>query len=212
MPVDTGPIVSPIVFLTGSGHVILGTDAPVIPDDAGRVLLPLARAAIATQLGLSCTASEDPPWLKMSGACFITLMLGSRLRGCIGTLRAHRALVEDVKANAVAAAFRDPRFPPLAAGELSSMALEISVLSALEPLRFSGEPDALRQLRVGVDGVVFEYGHHTGTFLPQVWEDFKEPTDFLAHLKYKAGLPPDFWDEEVRLLRYTVHKWRETEL
>ena len=56
---------------------------------------------------------------------------------------------------------------------------------------------------------LFEYGHHTSTFLPQVWEDLKEPTDFLAHLKYKAGLPPDFWDKEVRLSRYTVFKWRE---
>ena len=206
MPVDAGPLlVDP-----GRGQVVPG--AQPLPPDAGNVLLPLARAAIATQLGLSHAASEDLPWLKTSGACFITLMLASRLRGCIGTLRAHRALVEDVKANAVAAAFRDPRFPPLAAGEFSSMALEVSVLSALEPLRFADEPDALRQLRAGVDGVVFEYGHHTGTFLPQVWEDFKEPSDFLAHLKYKAGLPPDFWDGEVRLSRYTVHKWREADL
>ncbi len=205
MPVDSGPV----VYHSGSGYIVLSAGTQALPQDAGHVLLPLARAAIATQLGLSHTASEDLPWLKSSGACFITLTLGSRLRGCIGTLRAHRALVEDVKANAVAAAFRDPRFPPLAAGEFSSVALEISVLSALEPLRFSDEPDALRQLRAGVDGVVFEYGHHTGTFLPQVWEDFREPSDFLAHLKYKAGLPPDFWDEEVRLLRYTVHKWRE---
>jgi len=203
MPVD----LSPLFLDSGPGHVAQG--AQELPQDAGRVLLPLARAAIATQLGLSHAASEDLPWLKMSGACFITLTLGSRLRGCIGTLRAHRALIEDVKANAVGAAFRDPRFPPLAAGEFSSVALEISVLSALEPLRFSDEPDALRQLRAGVDGVVFEYGHHTGTFLPQVWEDFREPSDFLAHLKYKAGLPPDFWDVEVRLSRYSVFKWRE---
>ena len=203
MPVDSGPVVY------GPGSGLRSGGAQALPQDAGHVLLPLARAAIATQLGLSHTSSEDLPWLKSSGACFITLTLESRLRGCIGTLRAHRALAEDVKANAVAAAFRDPRFPPLAAGEFSSVALEISVLSALEPLRFSDEPDALRQLRAGVDGVVFEYGYHTGTFLPQVWEDFKEPTDFLAHLKYKAGLPPDFWDAEVRLLRYTVHKWRE---
>jgi AmmeMemoRadiSam system protein A len=206
MPVD----LSTLFFESGPGHVAQGAQA--LPQDAGHVLLPLARAAIAAQLGLSHTASEDLPWLKTSGACFITLTLGSRLRGCIGTLRAHRALVEDVKANAVAAAFRDPRFPPLGSGEFSSVALEISVLSALEPLRFSDEPDALRQLRAGVDGVVFEYGYHTGTFLPQVWEDFKEPSDFLAHLKYKAGLPPDFWDAEVRLLRYTVHKWRESDL
>ncbi|MGH8621291.1 MAG: AmmeMemoRadiSam system protein A, partial [Burkholderiales bacterium] len=204
----------------GSGRVDLGADAPAtpaepagtLPGDAGDVLLPLARAAIATQLGLSHAANHDPPWLKSSGASFITLMLGGKLRGCVGTLRAHRALVEDVKANAVAAAFRDPRFPPLESGEFSLVALEISVLSALEPLRFSDEPDALRQLRAGVDGVVFEYGHHTGTFLPQVWEDFKEPSDFLAHLKYKAGLPPDFWDREVRISRYTVLKWREADL
>jgi AmmeMemoRadiSam system protein A len=203
MPVDS----SPLFVESGPGHVAQVTQE--LPQDAGHVLLPLARAAIAIQLGLSHTASDDLPWLKTSGACFITLMLEGRLRGCIGTLRAHRALVEDVKANAVAAAFRDPRFPPLGSGEFSSVALEISVLSALEPLRFSDEPDALRQLRTGVDGVVFEYGHHTGTFLPQVWEDFGEPSDFLAHLKYKAGLPPDFWDIEVRLLRYTVNKWRE---
>lgn len=206
MPADPGPL----VFDLGPAHAMRGAQA--LPPDAGSVLLTLARAAIAAQLGLSYAASENEPWLKSSGASFITLMLGSKLRGCIGTLRAHRALLEDVKANAVAAAFRDPRFPPLAAGEFSAVALEISVLSPLEPLRFSDEPDALRQLRAGIDGVVFEYGHHTGTFLPQVWEDFKDPSDFLAHLKYKAGLPPDFWDAEVRLSRYTVFKWRESEL
>jgi AmmeMemoRadiSam system protein A len=209
MPVEPGPTVSPFAFLTGSGFSPPG-DQPW-PADAGRVLLPLARAAIAAQLGLSHAASDDSPWLKASGASFITLMLSGKLRGCIGTLRAHRALAEDVTANAVAAAFRDPRFPPLGAGEFSGVALEVSVLSALEPLRFTDERDALGQLRAGIDGVVFEYGHHTGTFLPQVWEDFREPADFLAHLKYKAGLPPDFWDAEVRLLRYTVSKWRESD-
>jgi len=182
------------------------------PPDAGRVLLPLARSAIAAQLGLSQAAQEDRPWLKQQGACFITVTRDQKLRGCIGTLRAHRALDEDVRANAVAAAFRDPRFAPVDANELAAIALEISVLSALEAIRFADEPDALKQLRAGVDGVVFEYGHHTGTFLPQVWEDIKEPTDFLAHLKYKAGLPPDFWDKDVKLSRYTVSKWRESEL
>jgi hypothetical protein len=203
MPVDSGPI----VFLNGSDLVAQGVQA--VPPDAGRALLPLARAAIAAQLGMSHAVHEDLPWMKASGASFITVMLGGKLRGCVGTLRAHRTLAEDVKANAVAAAFRDPRFPPLEAGEFSGVALEVSVLSALEPLSFTDEPDALRQLRAGIDGVVFEYGHHTGTFLPQVWEDFREPSDFLAHLKYKAGLPPDFWDTEVRLSRYTVFKCRE---
>ena len=210
MPVDAGPIVTPFVFPTGPGQVVPG-DSPALPDNAGRVLLPLARAASADWLGLSQPASEDAPWLKRDGASFITLKREGRLRGCIGTLRAHRTLVEDVKANAVAAAFRDPRFTPLTADEFAGVAVEISVLSGLESLRFTDEQDALRQLRAGVDGVVFQFGHHSGTFLPQMWEDYKEPADFLAHLKYKAGLPPDFWDSEVKLARYTVHKWRENE-
>lgn len=209
MPVDGGPIVTPFVFLTGSGHVVLSPDSPALPADAGEVLLPLARAAIAGQLGLSRTASEEASWLKSEGASFITLKREGRLRGCIGTLRAHRTLLDDVKANAVAAAFRDPRFKPLTPDEYTGLSVEISVLSELEQLRFADEPDALRQLRVGVDGVVFQFGHHHGTFLPQVWEDYKEPAEFLAHLKYKAGLPPDFWDSEVKLARYIVHKWRE---
>ena len=203
MPVDAGPLlVDP-----GRGQVVPG--APPLPPDAGNVLLPLARAAIASQLGLNRAAREDLPWLREQGACFITLMQGDTLRGCIGTLRAHRALADDVKANAAAAAFRDPRFPPLAAAELGAVALEISVLSALEPMPCADEPDALKQLRAGVDGVVLEYGHHSSTFLPQVWDNFREPAEFLAHLKYKAGLPPDFWDPGLKLSRYSVSKWRE---
>ena len=210
MPVDAGPIVTPFVFLTGSGHVVLSSgDDSGLPANAGTVLLRLARAAIAGQLGLSHAAAEDAPWLKREGASFITLKREGRLRGCIGTLRAHRVLGEDVKANAVAAAFRDPRFKPLTAEDYAGLSVEISVLSALEQLRFADERDALSQLRVGVDGVIFQSGHHHSTFLPQVWEDYREPAEFMAHLKYKAGLPPDFWDSEVKLARYTVHKWRE---
>ena len=206
MPVDPGPT----VFSSGSGRVIPGADAPEsLPGDAGRVLLPLARTAIANQLGLSRQENEGPQWLWRQGACFITLTRDAKLRGCVGTLRAHRALADDVEANAVAAAFRDPRFPPITIEEFATVALEISVLSALEPMRFDDELHALGQLRRGIDGLVFEYGHHSSTFLPQLWEDFKEPTEFIAHLKYKAGLPPDFWDQEVRLSRYTVFKWRE---
>jgi AmmeMemoRadiSam system protein A len=182
------------------------------PQDAGSVLLPLARAAIARELGKAHPAAADAPWLREQGACFITLKQEEKLRGCIGTLRAHRALAEDVRANAVAAAFRDPRFKPLSVTEFESVEVEISLLSPLEPMTFADEQDALAQLRVGQDGVVFEYGYHSSTFLPQVWEDLKEPMEFIAHLKYKAGLPPDFWDREVKLMRYTVSKWREADI
>jgi AmmeMemoRadiSam system protein A len=177
--------------------------------DAGPILLAIARAAIARELGVSSSAPEDADWLREPGACFVTLRQGEKLRGCIGTLKAHRALGEDLKSNAVAAAFRDPRFKPLTREELDRTKVEVSLLSALEPVSFQDEASALAQLRPGVDGLVFEYGHHQSTFLPQVWEDLPEPAEFVATLKQKAGLPPDFWESGVKLARYTVSKWSE---
>ena len=177
--------------------------------DAGSVLLAIARATIARELGRTAPALEDAGWLREPGACFITLRQDERLRGCIGTLRAHRPLIDDVKANAIGAAFRDPRFQPLALPELEQTRLELSLLSALESVRFENEEHALSQLRPGIDGIVFEYGHHQSTFLPQVWEELPEASEFLANLKHKAGLPPDFWRPEVKLTRYTVSKWCE---
>jgi len=177
--------------------------------EMGGVLLPIARAAIARELSRSLPAAEDAEWLRKIGACFVTLQQGERLRGCIGTLKAHRPLLDDVKANARSAAFRDPRFPPLAADELDRTTVSVSVLSGLETITFQHEEQALSQLRPGVDGIVFEYGHHHSTFLPQVWENVPDPAEFMATLKQKAGLPPDFWDAEVKLARYTVSKWSE---
>jgi AmmeMemoRadiSam system protein A len=181
-----------------------------LPENAGSILLPLARAAIAAQMGTTLAASDDAGWLRANGAAFVTLMHAGRLRGCIGTLEAHRALGEDVKANAVAAAFRDPRFKPLDKREFDHLSVEVSVLSAIETIVFRDEDDALAQLHPEIDGVIFEYGHHRSTFLPQVWADFRDSRVFLGNLKYKAGLPPDFWDPTVRLSRYRVSKWSES--
>ena len=177
-----------------------------------KVLLPIARASIAASLGRVHHADEKATWLQEKGACFVTLMQQGELRGCIGTLEAHRPLLQDVKANAHAAAFRDPRFVPLAAVELDKTEVEISLLSAMSPMQFSGERDALNQLKPGIHGVVFEYGRYRSTFLPQVWEQLPNVVDFMAHLKYKAGLAPDFWAEEVRLFCYTVSKWKESDV
>ena len=181
-----------------------------LPESAGSILLALARAAIAAKFGVLLAAHDDHEWLRGAGASFITLTYADKLRGCIGTLEAHRALGEDVKANAIAAAFKDPRFQPLSASEFETVSVEVSVLSRLETVAFRDEDHALEQLRPGIDGVIFEYGHHRSTFLPQMWQDFRDPRLFMSHLKYKAGLPPDFWDPTVKLSRYTVNKWRES--
>lgn len=183
----------------------------MLPIDAGIVMLPIARASIATALGRSASANEDAPWLQEAGACFVTLMRHGQLRGCIGSLEARRCLLADVKSNAVAAAFHDPRFPALSEQELDDTNIEVSVLSPPQALQFSSEADALAQLRPGMDGIVFLCGQARSTFLPQVWEQLPDRTAFLAQLKRKAGIASDFWSDDVRLQRYTVNKWRESD-
>ncbi len=177
--------------------------------ELGDVLLTLARAAIGDRLGVAAGAAPSHAALAADGATFVTLRMGGELRGCIGTLEAHRALGADVRANAVAAAFRDPRFTPLTFGEFTATAIEVSVLGRSEPLPAVDERDALARLRPGVDGVILACGHRRATFLPQVWEQLPDPRAFLAALKRKAGLPDDFWDARVTLARYAVVKYAE---
>jgi AmmeMemoRadiSam system protein A len=179
--------------------------------DKGRILLPIARAEISRVLNVPRAADETAPWLSEHGACFVTLTQAGELRGCIGSLQAHRPLLADVKSNAVSAALRDPRFTPLTVEELDITNVEISLLSESQEMQVRDEADALEQFRPNVDGIIFEYGRYRSTFLPQVWESLAQPRDFLAMLRRKAGLPDDFWDTGVKLSRYSVTKWSESE-
>ena len=180
-------------------------------DAQGAVLLPIARAAISQVLSVPYAADETAPWLSEHGACFVTLTQDGKLRGCIGSLQAHRPLLTDVKNNAVSAALRDPRFSPLTANELDITTIEVSLLSATQEMNIRDEADALAQMRPNVDGIIFEFGKYRSTFLPQVWEDIAQPRRFLGMLRRKAGLPEDFWADGVKLSRYTVTKWSEEE-
>jgi AmmeMemoRadiSam system protein A len=179
--------------------------------EPGSALLQIARNAIARQLGLPCGQDPQIEALERPGASFVTLTCHGELRGCIGTLEAHRPLGEDVRENAVAAAFRDPRFAPLRAEEFDSVRVEVSLLTEPVFMQFAGEDDALAQLRPGRDGVILFYNCQRATFLPQVWENLPQPRHFMAQLKRKAGLPADFWHPNVMLARYQVTKWKEAE-
>lgn len=177
--------------------------------DLGQALLVRARNAIAERLGLPVQAEIDHPALNEPGATFVTLMKHGQLRGCIGSLEAHRSLDRDVRFNAVAAAFDDPRFSSMHAEEWPEVSVEVSLLAAAIPIEFGDEADALRKLRPGIDGVIFQFCERRSTFLPQVWESLPEPQEFLAQLKRKAGLSGDFWAQGVQLYRYEVRKWKE---
>jgi len=177
-------------------------------------LLKLARETIsrvARQLEPpaieQATASEA---LQRDGACFVTLTKHGELRGCIGTLEAHRPLVVDVRENAIAAAFEDPRFPPVRPQEVKDLHVEVSVLSQPEPLAFEGPEDLIAKLRPEVDGVVIKRGWRRATFLPQVWEKLPKAEEFLEHLCLKAGLAPtDYRRPGLEVYTYQVEMFEE---
>lgn len=188
----------------------------VLPDDAGDLLLSAARTAIAQMLGATTHAATaahvapPPSWALEPGASFVTLTKHGRLRGCIGSLAARRPLLEDVRANAVAAATRDPRFAPMTPDELAAVAIEVSVLSVPRPLHVSSLREAYAALVPEVDGVILETGTgHRATFMPQVWRNLPDPAQFLGHLWLKAGVVPGVWYQGTTLRTYTVRAWYE---
>ncbi len=184
-----------------------------LPNGSCAVLLGYARSAIAERLGVTVTPPQIPEalagWLDQPGASFVTLTLGGRLRGCIGSLHAVRSLKEDVCHNARAAAFGDPRFAPLRATELDAVRIEVSVLSAPEPLAARDESEAIAALRPGRDGVILSTQRHRATFLPQVWKEIPDAHEFLVALRRKAGLPGERWSPDTRLQTYTVNSCQE---
>jgi len=195
----------------------VSTDDAVVPDDAGDLLLRVAREAIARALGTvmpdagTVDRAETPPtWVLEPGASFVTLTIDGRLRGCIGSPIARRPLLDDVRANAVAAATRDPRFAPMDPDEVPAVEIEVSVLSAPQPLPVSSLEECYAALRPGVDGVLVEMGDwNRALFLPQVWEDVPDPAQFLGHLWRKAGVAPGVWYEGTTVQTFTVRAWHE---
>lgn len=189
------------------------TEPARIDLDRRRELLALARQSIATGLRerrwTPLPASSPALAHCEPGATFVTLRKGGYLRGCCGSLEARQALASDVWRNAWSSAFSDPRFPPLAAHEYPEIDVHISALGPLEPLPPMSETELLQVLRPGVDGLVLRRAQAQATFLPSVWEQLPYATDFLRHLKQKAGWSPEFWADDIQVLRYTVEDFGE---
>jgi AmmeMemoRadiSam system protein A len=186
--------------------------APAFGAAHGSTLLAVARNSIEAALVVAALRSlPDEAWLKRAGASFVTLTQNGALRGCIGSLEAHRPLGEDVRHNARAAALSDPRFPPLTAEKLGATRIEVSLLSTPKQLAFADHADLIAQLQPGEDGLILEYGGARGTFLPQVWESLPDPEQFVAELKRKAGLSPGVSTAKCSIQRYRVLKWKEGE-
>ena len=158
------------------------------PHDQQR-LLRHARRAIAARLeGRPLEPLPSAGALDEPAAAFVTIRLGGRLRGCIGSVEDDESLHEVVARCAGDAATRDPRFPPLPPADLPDVRLEISVLT---PFRRVADP---AETEVGRHGVMVEQGPNRALLLPQVAPEWGWDRDtFLSQTCVKAGLPADAW-------------------
>jgi len=177
-------------------------------------LLALARQAIelaVVKKKLPPMLTEElTPALRAPGAAFVTLTIGGELRGCIGSLQAFRPLVDDVREHAIDAALNDYRFVPVCEAEVPLLTIEISYLSAPQPLKYDSPTDLPNMLHPKIDGVVLRDGLNSATFLPQVWEQLPNPEDFLNQLCLKMGVPASFWKrKKLQVSIYQVDEFKE---
>lgn len=151
---------------------------------------------------------------KTVGACFVTLYINNKLRGCIGTPEAFEPLEKNIIRNAIEAATADWRFEPLSLAELPRLKIEVSVLTPLKPYLPKSPKSLLAYLAKNRPGLVIEHSSRRALFLPQVWKELPEPQDFLSHLCLKASLPPTAWQEKTsKFFVFTSRKrWFERSL
>jgi AmmeMemoRadiSam system protein A len=174
------------------------TNITNITNEEKTALLAGAREAIAAQLeqrepryGKKPAAAGAASALSEPCGAFVTLRKKGALRGCIGRMSAQGALEQTVRAMAKEAAFGDPRFPPLRAGELDECRIEISALS---PMVKCADPWSIE---VGVHGIYLRYRGRSGVLLPQVpVEQGWDKRQYLDYICIKAGVPPKSYEEK----------------
>lgn len=158
--------------------------------------LRLARNAIESELLRTPVVRADqlPEVFGQKGAVFVTLKTKEgALRGCIGSLIAHRSLQEDIVENALSSAFHDPRFPPMNITELPFIKIELSLLHEPVELAYTTADELLSKITPKEDGIIIKYEDYQATFLPSVWEEIPSKEEFISRLCQKAGLESDFY-------------------
>ncbi len=189
-------------------------EAKWLSEDEAKDLLEVARNTIKGRLFNLEEPQIDskglPEVFQRTLGNFVTITIEGNLRGCIGHIIPRLPLIEGIRENAVNAAFRDPRFPPLTKDEFDRIEIEISILTPPKELPYTDAEDLLRKLRPGIDGLIIKKGVYEATFLPQVWEQLPRKEHFLSHLCLKAGLPDDSWKtEKLQVSTYQVQAFEE---
>jgi len=180
--------------------------------DFEKAILDTAKKAILEKLTGKKLIDKEKlikqfPEFQEPGAVFVTLNKNRQLRGCIGSIEAHRPLIDDIIHNAQAAAFGDPRFNALESDEWPDISIEVSILTQPEPVYYDSVEDLQEKLEPFKDGVILVKGFNRAVFLPQVWEQLPDFFMFFKHLCRKAGLNdeciwshPDIYRFRVKII------------
>lgn len=193
----------------GSWFVYEGTKTEFIKKYFSKTVIDVCKKSISGVNGWgnvekSPTYQDIAPVFNQLGACFVTLEKHGDLRGCIGSIIAHRPLIDDLIKNAQNSAFSDPRFPPLEKDEFKELSIDVSLLSEPEKMTFKDEQDLLNQVRPIIDGIIIKDGSYQAVYLPSVWEQLPDKETFLKSLKIKAGLAPQHFSPTFEAYRFTT--------
>lgn len=202
---NSGEITGDTSSVVGYGSWLLfeGSKNEYIKEQFSKMVLDICKSSIESGLQLGNSLPRNyPDVLDERGACFVTLQIHNQLRGCIGSVIAHRPLMVDLIKNAHAAAFSDPRFNELTLDEFDMLQIEVSLLSKPEKIEFKTEKELLAKITLGTDGIILRDGNKQGVYLPTVWEQLKDKKLFLTSLKTKAGMDKEVLSESFEAFKF----------
>lgn len=187
------------------------SEPDIAPDDVESALDLVDEALVRALAG---SAPVLPPLeslsegLRTPAGVFVTLTVDGELNGCIGSVEAREPLGHAAPRLALAAAFADPRLPPLLPADYRHLTIELSLLSPLRPIAAASRTELLAEVRPYDDGIVVATCSTQALFLPAVWEQLPDPEVFLDHLWLKAGIPPRTWPPDLRVHRFAARRHR----
>jgi hypothetical protein len=186
---------------SGDYSHVVGYAGIVFKSAAMHPLVKLAKETVAAYVreGKMPRPEKLTPEMERRAGAFVSIHKHGELRGCIGTIEPQQAnLAEEIIANAVSSATRDPRFPPVAPEELNDLDYSVDVLTTPEPVADASQLDAKKY------GVIVEAGYRRGLLLPDL--EGVDSVDYQIDIcRQKGGISPD---EPVKLYRFEVRRYK----
>lgn len=189
----------------GSWFLFEGDKSTYIKEFFSDFVIDVCKKSILSGFQLGEFEVKDYPCVfDEAGACFVTLRIKGNLRGCVGSVIAHRSLIKDLMSNAHSAAFRDTSFNPLTPQEFENLDISVSLLSAPEKIEFTDEKDLLTKIKP--NGLIIRDGNFQAVYLPEVWEEQPDEREILTSLKQKAGMAEDYFSDALQAFRFKTLK------